>query len=236
MDDFFRPHRNKFGQKFKPNASVNLRRVPLWGRTLTSHCFRKSGNINPLPAGKRIIQNPCLGPNMAWEVEGCCSTLRMSYGGFFSAVGKFRAYSRKHLLTLSNSLKNWGKLLTTILDPWDIENSKWICPVSRKLLWKMKRKRKHFCSSESPFDHSECYELLSHFSPGLCCSIEEKIVVRVGKLMDDKRIWFSTGYTTSGVSGSGIYGEQIRVVVSSTGAKRYEFVFRFSPRFLLLSL
>ena len=26
-DDFFRPHRNRFGQKFKPNASVNLRHI-----------------------------------------------------------------------------------------------------------------------------------------------------------------------------------------------------------------
>ena len=33
-DDFFRPHRNRFSQKFKPNAPVNLRLRVLWGRTL----------------------------------------------------------------------------------------------------------------------------------------------------------------------------------------------------------
>ena len=100
----------------------------------------------------------------------------------------------------------------------------------------MKRKRKHFCSSESPFDRSECYEVFSHFFPGLYHSIEEKIVVRVGKSMDDKRIWFSTGYATSGVSEAEIYEQQIWLVVSSARAKRYHFVFGFSPRFLLLSL
>ena len=35
-DDFFRPHRNRFCQKFKVKASVNLRLRVFWGRPLNS--------------------------------------------------------------------------------------------------------------------------------------------------------------------------------------------------------
>ena len=112
---------------------------------------------------------------MEWELIDC------------SAVGKFWGYSRKGWFILSNSLKKRGKLLITILGPRDTEKSKWLCSISRNLLWKMKRKRKHFCSSQSPFDRSEFNKFVSHFSPWICLPIEEKIVVREGKV--DK--WFT---------------------------------------------
>ena len=44
-DDFFRPHRNRFCQKFKVKASVNLRLRVFWGRPLNEQDSLFSSSI-----------------------------------------------------------------------------------------------------------------------------------------------------------------------------------------------